>query len=67
MHVSQTEQWIQGSEVAALYQVVDDIEAVVGAVAGVDAAVSLLPHVVLQRGFVPEGFLTVQTLQTGTH
>lgn len=46
------------------YQVVDDVEAVVLAVVGVDAAVGLLPHVVLQRGFISEGFLAVQTLQT---
>lgn len=46
------------------YQVVDDVEAVILAVVGVDAAVCLLPHVVLQRCFVPEGFLAVQTLQT---
>jgi len=45
------------------HQVVDDVEAVVQCVAGVDAAVGLLPHVVLQRGLVPEGLLTVQTLQ----
>lgn len=50
--------------VSGFYQVVDDVEAVVLAVVGVDAAVSLLPHVILQRGFISEGFLTVQTLQT---
>lgn len=44
------------------YQVVDDVEAVVFSVVSVDAAVSLLPHVILQRGFISEGFLTVQTL-----
>lgn len=46
------------------YQVVDDVEAVVLAVVGVDAAMSFFPHVILQRGFITEGFLTVQTLQT---
>ncbi len=51
---------------SAVYQVVDDVEAVVLAVVGVDAAVSFLPHVILQCGFIPEGFLTVQTLQTDT-
>lgn len=44
------------------HQVVDDVEAVVLAVVGVDAAVGLLPHVVFQCCFVPEGFLAVQTL-----
>lgn len=42
-----------------VYQVVDDVEVVVLAVVGVDAAVCFLPHVVLQRGFISEGFLTV--------
>lgn len=46
------------------YQVVDDVEAVIFAVVGADAAVSLLPHVILQCGFISEGFLAVQTLQT---
>lgn len=48
----------------SFYQVVDDVESVIFAVVGVDAAVSFLPHVILQRGFISEGFLTVQTLQT---
>lgn len=46
------------------YQIVDDVEAVVLAVVGIDAAMSFFPHVILQRGFISEGFLTVQTLQT---
>lgn len=54
--------WLRGCR--GFYQVVDDVEAVVLAVVGVDAAVSLLPHVILQRGFISECFLTVQTLQT---
>lgn len=33
-------------------------------VAGVDAAVRLLPHVLPQRAFISEGFLAVQTLKT---
>lgn len=45
------------------YEIVDDVEAVVLAVVGVDAAMSFFPHVILQRGFVSEGFLAVQTLQ----
>lgn len=49
---------------SGFYQVVDDVEAVILAVVAVDAAVSLFPHVILQRGFISEGFLTVQTLQT---
>lgn len=53
-----------GGTSRASHQVVDDVEAVVLVVAGVDAAVGLLPHVVFQRRFVPEGFFTVQTLQT---
>lgn len=54
----------RGSDQLYSHQVVDDVEAVILAVVAVDAAVGLLPHVVLQRCFVPEGFLTVQTLQT---
>lgn len=53
-----------GECVAALYQVVDDVEAVVLVVFGVDAAVSFFPHVILQRGFISKRFLAVQTLQT---
>ena len=45
------------------YQIVDDVEAVVLVVLGVDPAVGLLPHVVLQRRLVPEWLLTVQTLE----
>lgn len=50
--------------VVFFYQIVDDVEAVVFMVVGVDAAVRFLPHVILQRCFISEGFLTVQTLQT---
>lgn len=46
------------------HQVVDDVEAIVLAVVGVDAPVGLLPHVVFQCRLVPEGFFAVQTLQT---
>ena len=46
------------------YQVVDDVEAVVLAVVGVDATMSFLPHVIFQCGFISERLLTVQTLQT---
>lgn len=45
------------------HQVVDDVELVVLPVAGVDPAVLLLPHVVLEQAPVPEGPLAVQALQ----
>lgn len=64
MKIEHAEEENDSSVELKFYQVVDDVEAVVLAVAGVDAAVSFLPHVILQRRFIPEGFLTVQTLQT---
>lgn len=48
---------------AGLYQVVDDVEAVILLVVGVDLTVQLLTHMVLQCVFVSEGFLAVQAPQ----
>lgn len=45
-----------------IYQIVDDIEAVIFMVLGVDASMIFLPHVILQCGFISEGFLAVQAL-----
>lgn len=46
------------------YQVIDDVEAIVVVIAGVDASVLLLSHVIFQGRLVSEDFLTVQTLHT---
>lgn len=46
------------------YQVIDDVEAIVVVISGVDSPMLLLSHVILQGHFVSECFLTVQTLHT---
>lgn len=43
-------------------QVIDDIEAIILLVSGVYSSMLLFSHVIFQGGFVPECFLTVQTL-----
>lgn len=44
------------------YQVIDDVEAIVVMIVGVDASVLLLSHVILQGRLVSKDFLTIKTL-----